>query len=184
MKESKRSEKFNRLEKIGCGFDYINRIFIGISCLLLIFDMVLICAEVVARKFFQYSIPGAIELTEYSLLYITFLGAAWMLRREGHIKMDMILNALNLRVQSILSTITSVIGAIICVVLTWYSAELTWDQIQTGHFRPTTLEIPVAFTIAIIPIGSFLLFVEFLRRGLRYGKNWRAVEQEKTIESI
>jgi len=174
----------NRFGKIGCGFDYINRIFIGISCLLLVFNMLLICAEVVARKFFRYPIPGAIELIEYSLLYITFLGAAWLLGKEGHIKMDMVLNAFNLRVQSILSTITSIIGAIICFVLTWYSAELTWDQIQTGHFRPTTLEIPVAFTIAVIPIGSFLLFVEFLRRGLRCFKNWRTIKQETTIESI
>jgi len=113
------------------------------------------------------------ETTEYSLLWLTFLGAAWVLRGEGHVKMDLLLTRLSPRAEAILNTITSIIGAIICLTLTWFGVKVTWDNFQTGYFLHTPKAPPIYPILIIIPVGSFLLFIQFLRRTRRYLRNWR-----------
>ena len=104
------------------------------------------------------------EIWEYGLLYIPFLGAAWLLRIEGHVKMEMVIDRLNPKRQSVLNTITSIIGVIIFLVMTWYGAKSTWFLFQSGHYMPTDLKPPTFLIILIIPAGSLLLFIQSLRR--------------------
>jgi C4-dicarboxylate transporter DctQ subunit len=104
-----------------------------------------------------------IEINEYILLYITFLVAAWVLKSEGHIKMDMLLNRLSSRTQSLINAVTSVISAIVCCILAYYGAKVSWDLFRSDYFTPTILEVPKCIIIAVIFLGSFLLFLQFLK---------------------
>ncbi|MFC2047546.1 TRAP transporter small permease, partial [Chloroflexota bacterium] len=115
-----------------------------------------------------------IEVGEYGLLYMSFLGAAWVLRREGHVKMDLVLNRLKLRSQVLLNVITSILGAIVFLIVTWYSAHFTWDLFQLGYIVDAYLDPPKWPIMAIIPVGSFLFSIQFLRRSYGYLRNWRA----------
>ena len=175
------------LTKLGNVFDSANNYLMVLSCILIAAISLLITVEVTIRKFFNSSIPGVTEIAEYALLYITFLATAWLLKEEGHVKMEFMLAKLSSRAQVIINILTSLLGALICVVLAWYSAETTWDHFQRGVFNPTTLEVPVAPLIAIIPIGSFLLFIQFLRRANGYLSKWKRLrvegkEEEKPAE--
>ena len=97
-------------------------------------------------------------------MFLTLLGATWLLKLEGHVKMDLLVNQLNPRTQALLNIITSILGAIICLVIAWYGTEVTWSQFQKGITYPTVLEPPVFIILSVIPIGYFLLFIQFLRR--------------------
>ena len=155
-------------------FDYIVSLCGTLVVVLLIFMMLAVSTEVVMRYFLNRPPIWVIEVTEYALLYITFLGAAWLLKREGHVKMDLVLNRLNPRTQTLVNIVTSVFGAIICLVLTWYGVKVTWDHFQLGSFLSTILRPPSFLIVAIIPVGSFLLFIQFLRRTYQYLGMWRA----------
>ena len=130
---------------------------------LLIFMMLAICLEVVARRI-GYPQEWQMEITEDCMIFITFLGTAWLLKREGHVKMDILVNALNPRAQAWLGIITSVIGVIISLYLVVWGSMTTWDHYQRGVFQMTPLLMPTAPLLAIIPIGSILLLIQFLRR--------------------
>jgi TRAP-type C4-dicarboxylate transport system permease small subunit len=103
-----------------------------------------------------------------------FLTVSLTLKREGHVKMDLVLTRLRPGTQSILNIITSVIGIFICLVLTWYGTVVTWDYFQTGYYIGTMLMPPKAPIMLIIPVGSFLLLIQFLRRAYSYLESWRA----------
>jgi hypothetical protein len=45
---------------------------------------------------------------------------------------------------------------------------VTWNYFRRGIYTPTAMEIPVAAIILIIPIGSFILLIEFVRRTGRF----------------
>ena len=169
------------LKKFGKLFDWINRFFVTLSCILVAFDMLLVCSDIALREFADYSIPGADEISEYTLLYITFLAAAWLLKQDGHIRMDMFLTRLNTRSLALINTITSLMGALTCLILACYSADTTLDQFVRSAYRATTLEVPVALLIVIIPIGSFMLFIEFVRAISQYLKSWRTIRGEQKI---
>jgi TRAP-type C4-dicarboxylate transport system permease small subunit len=147
--------------------------------------MLAVVYEVVMRYFLGRPTIWVVELSEYSLLFITFLGATWVLRREGHVKLDLVLGRLNPRTQVLLNIITSVLSAAICLALLWYSAEVTWDHFQSGWIRPKVLNIPSAYILVIIPVGSLLLFIQFLRRSYEYLRSWRGLrdkEQRNVVE--
>jgi TRAP-type C4-dicarboxylate transport system permease small subunit len=107
------------------------------------------------------------------LLFIAFLGTAWLLRREGHVKMDILVNRLQPRAQAFLGIFSSVIGAVVCLVLVWYGVQVTWDHWLRGTYKATTMEIPNAPILVIIPLGSFMFFIQCLRRAHGYYRHWR-----------
>jgi len=104
------------------------------------------------------------EVSSYILLYVTFLVAAWTLRLEGHVHIDIVINQLKPRTQSVFHIITSAIGVLIALALTWYGAKVTYDFLLSGHFTPSVLEPPKWIFLIIIPIGSLALAIQFIRR--------------------
>ena len=157
-------------------FDRIIEILVVFAGILLISMMVIVCLEVVLRYFFGRPTSWAVEISSIILLYIPFLVAAWVLRREGHVKMDLVLSHLDPKSQSLVNIITSIfIGAIICLLLTWYGVAVTWDHYQAGYVTATVLRLPKWPILAVIPVGSFLLFIQFLRRTYNYLTNRRAL---------
>ncbi len=162
-----------RLAKAGSLFDYINGFLVVIAAVLLVFIMLSICTEVVTRYFWNRPIFWVLEVSEYNLLFITFLGAAWLLRREGHVKMDMVLNRLSTRSATLLNIITSIIGTLACLCLTWYGIEATLYAYQDGSVIPTELGPPEFLILSIIPIGGLLLFIQFMRRTSGYVLKWK-----------
>ncbi len=162
------------VRKISPIFDRVIGILAALAAAVLLFIVLIISMEVALRYFWNLPIVWVVEITEYGLLFVTFLVAAWVLKREGHVKMDLVLNRLKPRIQALFNIITSIIGAIICLVIIWYSAQTTWIHFQEGSFLPSFLNIPDAYILFIIPIGYFLLFIQFLRRTYGYLGQWRA----------
>jgi len=152
------------LTKVTAIFDRTIDILAWLASGLLLFATLSICLDVIFRYFLNRPLIWVLEISEYILLWITFLGAAWLLKIEGHVKVDIVLNQLKAKNQALLNTITSVTGAMMCLALTWYGVLATWDFFQRGHYDPTILQPPTFILIAIIPAGSFLLFIQFLRR--------------------
>ena len=140
---------------------------------LLIFTMLAISYDVVFRYFLNRPLGWVVEISEYVLLYITFLGTAWLLRREGHVKIDIVFNRLSSRNQSLLNIVTSIIAAIACLALAWWGVDVTLDNFQRNLVIRETLDVPKFILIAVIPLGSFLLFAQFLRRAYGNLASWR-----------
>jgi TRAP-type C4-dicarboxylate transport system permease small subunit len=135
---------------------------------ILIFIMLSVCLEVVLRYFFNRPLIWVTEVTECLLLYITFLGTAWLLREEGHVKVDIILTRLKPKMAAFLGIFSSLIGIFVSITLTICGFGLTWDYFQRGMYTPTAMEIPVSAIIVIIPIGSLMLLVQFVRRTVTF----------------
>ena len=55
--------------------------------------------EIVARYFFNSPTIWAVDLTEYSLVYITFLGTPWVLRDHAHTRVELVVERLRPRVR-------------------------------------------------------------------------------------
>lgn len=143
---------------------------------ILIGTMLLIGTDVTLRYVLNKPLGYTTTITGFLLLYITFLSAAWVLKKEGHVTVDLALNRLSEINQLLLNGITSAVGAILCLVLAWYSALSTWDYLQRGIYvtqglQQAVLQWPI---MIVIPIGFFLLFIQFVIRSHQHLKGWRA----------
>jgi len=131
---------------------------------LLFLLMLSVCWEVFSRYYLGRGTTWVIEFSEYSMLFMTFLGTAWLLSKDGHVEMDIVVNALRPKTQRVLKATTSIVCAVVCLLLAWSGTEVSLDYLQRGLHRPTLMAPPYFPLFAIIPTGFFLLFVQFLRR--------------------
>ena len=146
------------------GFDRVLKLAANLGMFVLFLMMVAVCWEVFSRYFLGRGTIWVIEFSEYALLYMTFLGAAWLLHKDGHVEMDILVAALRPESRRAIKSVTSVACALVCLVLAWSGADVALDYLQRGLHRPTLIAPPAFPLFAIIPIGFFLLFVQFLIR--------------------
>ena len=164
-------------------FDRILDFLFVFAGVLIVFMMLSTTANVMLRLVGR-PILWSLEITEYSLAFIPFLGAAWLLRKEGHVKLDLLLTRLKPGPRSLVNIFTSMLVTIAVLALTWYSALATWDSFQVSYMTAATLHFPRFSLELIIPIGSFLLFIQFLRRTYGFVKSrTKDVEESKFMES-
>lgn len=154
-------------------FDNATNILAVLSAILIISVMLAISLAVATRYFLKLTWTGLIELSAMSLLFVTFLGTTWVLRKEGHVTMDILVDRLNPRGRSLLNMATSILCALMCLVLIWYGAQVTWTRYLEGSWVFANLTIPDAYFLFIIPLGSLFLFIQFLRRTYGYLERWR-----------
>jgi len=140
----------------------VENLFAALGVWGLAFVLFAVCLEIVMRGLFNRPQQWVSELTEYALLYITFLGTAWLQRQNGHVAVDLLTNALSERWRRHLSIVSSVIGIVIGVVFTWFGASATINALLRGAYRPTVLEFPTWIVLAVIPIGGMVLGLRFL----------------------
>jgi len=154
-------------------FDRTIGILAFLSGVLIIFAMLVVCTDVSSRFFWNYPIMWVPEITALSLLFIAFLGTAWLLKEEGHVRVDIILARVSPRTQALLGIFASIIGIFTCLFLVWYGIQVSWQFTAEGIADPTILELPKGPISTIIPIGSFLLFIQFLRGTYSYWRKWQ-----------
>ena len=165
-------------------FDGTISLFAIVADLVSVFLMLSVAASVVMRYFFSDPIIWVVEISEYCLLYMTLLASAWLLRGNGHAKMDLVIEGLKAGLPQVAIRIsTSLLGAGLCTALFWYGVKVTWDTYKRGLYpSQAVLEIPDAYIMVIIPVALFLLSIQFMRMAWRVWRNWRATrgpEQEE-----
>ena len=148
-------------------FDRLLGLFMTLACIILCLVMLSIGLEVVLRYFFDRPQVWVIELSEYALLYITFLGAAWVLKADGHVKVDLFTALLNSRVRAICSLAGFIVCVMVSLVLVVYGARVTWGHFSEGIYNPTILEVPKSAILLVIPLGGVTLLIQSLRGAVR-----------------
>jgi TRAP-type C4-dicarboxylate transport system permease small subunit len=102
------------------------------------------------------------EVSTYLFLYVIYLGTAYTLQRDLHIKVTFLLDALSKRTQRIIDLITSIMATLFTVVLLWQTSLMTWSAIKGNWTSPTALNAPYAYIYIVMVIGSFLLLLTFV----------------------
>lgn len=130
--------------------------------------LLVMCASVIFEIFMRYLLNRptrwVVEFSEYMLLYMAFLAGAWVLRSEGHVKIDLLVEVLPPNVQTVLHRTTSWVGALVCGLFFWFSATFTWETFETGEVLFRAVHVPKWIVLLVIPIGLLPLTLQFIRR--------------------
>jgi TRAP-type C4-dicarboxylate transport system permease small subunit len=160
---------FRTMESLVKGF---NSILVFIASLMMAGLMIIVCVDLTLRYFFNSPLLWGTEVTEIMLLYITFLGMAWVFREDGHVVIDVFTSQVTGRKKKILNGISFFLVGIVSVVLIYYGFYTAFDHFKRGVFNPTVIETPIALIIIVIPIGSLPLFLEVLVKGWKLFKKF------------
>jgi TRAP-type C4-dicarboxylate transport system permease small subunit len=155
-------------------FDRVNNVMAGCGMAVLGFILLAVCWEVVTRYFLGKGTIWVEEIGEYSMLFMTFLAAAWLLRMDGHVEMDIVVTRFSQQTQLLVRVVASWVGAAICMVMTYSGADVAFDHLQRGLHQPTPVEPPDFPLFAVIPLGFLMLSIQFIRRGYAAFVTWKA----------
>lgn len=153
---------FESIEKI---VSMINRVFIFFASLMMAALVIIVCVDMTLRYFLNSPLIWGNEVTEIFMLYITFLGTAWVFREDGHVVIDVFTSKVSGKNKKILMVISYLLIGIVSAVLVYYGFFTTYDHYRRGVLNPTILRTSIALIIVIIPIGSVPLFLEVSVKG-------------------
>jgi TRAP-type C4-dicarboxylate transport system permease small subunit len=142
--------------------------------------MLVVCLEVALRYGFNSPISWVVEISEYSLLWITFLGTAWVLRVGGHVRVDIMLQFFSPATLRVCGMISSAISGAATAIIFAFGAWATWHAYVEGTYKPTLTNVPTWMIIIVIPFGSLLLTLRFARLFAEYYSRQRDFGSEPT----
>jgi TRAP-type transport system small permease protein len=126
--------------------------------------VVLICLDVAARTFKLFATPWTLDIAQYALYAITFLGAPWVLREDGHIAIEIFVERLGPRARRWVRRGSDALGAVVCAVLLVYSARALWRSYAANNLVYQTFVFPEWYLYCLAPPVFALLLLLFLRR--------------------
>lgn len=134
-----------------------------VSGLMLIWLMVAVVLSVLIRNIGGQPPAWLFTSTEYSMFYLTLLGAPWLVREKGHVFVEVAITHLPPAVLNVVSRIVMLVCAGIAFVLAWKGLELVISNVQGGDYDVRTYFIPMWIFTITYPISFALMGVEFTR---------------------
>ena len=120
--------------------------------------------EVFVRYLFNAPTTWVLEISIYLCIACVFLAGGYALKEKQHIYVDVITNKLSERNQILFQIVSLVISLVYTLILTWKGAGMAYHSFIMHEVSPTVLNVPVVIPHAAVPIGGFMLVIEFIRQ--------------------
>ncbi|THH36119.1 TRAP transporter small permease [Aliishimia ponticola] len=134
-----------------------------LSGLMLVWLLISVTTSVVMRNLGLQPFAWLFTSAEYGLLYMTMLGAPWLVREKGHVHIELITAALPETPRRLLSRAVAVACVLVCAVLAWKGAELVLTNIERGDFDTRAYYFPRWLLTITFPLSFGFMAVEFSR---------------------
>lgn len=139
----------------------------GCSAALILFMTLIITGDVIGRSLFGLPIYFSTEVSGYILVALTFLGLAYTQRKGKHIRIQLLTHHLPEHYQRYLDVVVLIIGIIIVGWLTWATKDPVIQNYVFHRKSITSLETPMWIPWLLVPVGFFMLTVEYIAEFLK-----------------
>ena len=118
-----------------------------------------ITMDVIGRNLGLGTLPWILEVSEYVLPLATFFIAPWLLYRNEHVRLDILVQA-----RPWLGVVANGIGLAVCAVLVVYGVRTISNSASQGAMIFKSVVFPEWWLYVPVPLCFGLLTIEFLRR--------------------
>lgn len=122
----------------------------------------IVVVDVFLRYFFSSPLLFSDEITIYSMIYITFIGAALTMKLGRHVNVDLLLIHLPNRARCWLDVATRLTGTIVVFIIAWYTAGWVLYNYRTHYSSSGILETPLWIPMLVVPVGMFFWGLQYL----------------------
>lgn len=163
-------------------FEKLERLILFIAQAAIFIMMFLITADAVSRYLFHQSIIGVYEFTErYLMISAVFLSMSYVMKLDGHIKLDLFIDRLPKKVSSVFNLLFLLLGAAFVFCIGYQGMIMTYDAWVNNITGTGLIPWPVWLSYIWVPIGAYLftlrLLLQFIEIFFR-----EFTEQEKSIK--
>ena len=134
------------------------------AALTLLAMVVMVTADILLRNLTRTGFAWSNEVSEYALYVITLLTAPWLLRRGQHVRVDLVLTLVPVRVAWLMEAAGDVIGFAVCLVMMRYGFKMSIESAVLGSITIKNLVFPEWWLLWPLPVCFALLAAEFVFR--------------------
>jgi TRAP-type mannitol/chloroaromatic compound transport system permease small subunit len=145
--------------------EILRRLAIGLvllGSLGMMFSMLICAADVVGTNFFDWPVPGTLEITESTMVLIVFGALAFTQEKRGHIRVEILHGYMSPRLKSMADLFTHLLAFVFFLLLAWYSfGELAYSwEIQEATMG--TIRFPLYPARTLLTAGAVLLVLQLV----------------------
>nr|WP_246485696.1 TRAP transporter small permease [Aminobacter carboxidus] len=104
--------------------------------------------------------------TEYAMLLLTMAISPYLVRHQGHVRIEILSRALPTAARALLHRGVSLVAFGVCMAVVVIAVRMGLDTHGRGELDIRSIELPRWVLFAAIATGFGLCAVEFLRQGL------------------
>ena len=140
-------------EKIGYGVSWLTAVLV-----------VVVCYDVFSRYLLKSSIVAVQELQWHLFATIFLIGAAYTLKHNGHVRVDVFYTRFSEKAKTIVDFVGSLVFLVpFALVVIWSSQNFVENAIMFNETSPDPGGLPARYILkGMIPAGFFLLFLQGL----------------------
>lgn len=163
--------------------DKCNLILAAIAGVVILLLILFVCFSTLSRYLFNKPYAFLTDYSTYSLLFIAFLGAPWLMQQRGHTNIDLIPNMLSVQKRHKWMGCIEILVAVISAVVTYVGTLVTMDAIRNNTRLTDTFGTPKWILLICIPIGCFFLVLTSIRCAVEDFKSTEGLEEVKGGEA-
>jgi TRAP-type C4-dicarboxylate transport system permease small subunit len=121
--------------------------------------ILLICFNILSRNLFNYSSQKILEMLPVLVLWLALIGATLALKRQRHIKIDLLLRFCSQRTRFWANLATCLFGMAVMGVLFWSALDFLRNEIDIfGYWGWFSIVFPLFFAISFFRYGAKIIY--------------------------
>ena len=144
-------------------YDAALRLMAAVALGALAWLMVSVVASVTMRNAGLQPWAWLFTSAEYALLYMTMLGAPWLVRERGHVHIELVTAVLPPALRRVVSRGVALLCVLVCLVLAWYGLQLFLSNLERRDFDVRAYYYPRALLSVTYPLSFGFMVIEFAR---------------------
>lgn len=136
--------------------DISGRVTAGVA---LVGTLIFVLLQVFTRYVLSDPLAWTDEAARFSLVWLTFLGAAFVMGRRQHIAIDMLATAFGVRVEKVFTLVATLVVLVSSAALVWGGISLA---ITTASLSSPASGIPIPLVYGAMIVGFALIFTHGL----------------------
>lgn len=134
-----------------------------VAAAMLVWLMIAVILSVGMRNLGMQPWAWLFTSTEYALLYMTMLGAPWLVREKGHVHIELVTAVLSPMLRRIVSRSVALACVLVSLILAWKGFDLFQTNIARNDYDVRAYYFPRWILTISFPICFGLMAVEFSR---------------------
>lgn len=136
----------------------MNKVIHAVLILLMVILVVSVFCQITFR-FFGMALTWTEELSRYSMIWMTFLGAAYAVSTKAHIGMELFVDRMQGIVKKLMITVAALFSGTFFIMMVVKGYELSMRVMEQTS---AVLQIPMGIVYLVIPISGVVLFINLV----------------------
>lgn len=150
------------MQKIRQGVQKLALILLLLGALGMIISMFLGFADVVGTKFFDWPVPGTLEITESTMVLIVFGAMAFTQTQRGHIRVEIFYTDRGPRAKAFMDAVTHMVALAYFGLLAWQGFSEALYSLEIREATMGSIRFPLFPARLLLVLGCALLLVQLV----------------------